>query len=147
MGEYARRQGHVSEEGSNCGIDYFIDGDDVIVTEINARWTGGLFPAEFLRRLNVKEPAIAFFDTVPIEQIPSLKTFQKDCLHGCSNANSFSYIPMGFCPFSMDINGTSSALFWQVVVGDFKSFVHAREQVLPDGAFPTAASILEEALT
>ncbi len=146
VGEYARTQGHVSEEGSNCGIDYFIDGDNVIVTEINARWTGGLFPAEFLRRLGVKDPAIAFFDTVPIEQITRLKTFQSDYLYGSSNAGSFSYIPMGFCPFSMDINGKSSALFWQIVVGDFKSFVQARRQVLPNDAFPTAGSILEEAL-
>ena len=37
VGAYARDHGHVAEEGINCGIDYFVSGDEVIVTEINAR--------------------------------------------------------------------------------------------------------------
>ena len=146
VGEYARSHGHVSEEGVNCGVDYFIDGDEVIVTEINARWTGGLFPAEFLRKLNVKKPAIAFFDMVPIDQIPLLQSFQSDHLYTADEKNSFGYIPMGFCPFNVDIDGRSNAFFWQIVTGDFESFVSARKKTLPDGAFPTADLILAEAL-
>ena len=42
VGAYARDHGHVAEEGINCGIDYFVSGDEVIVTEINARWTGAI---------------------------------------------------------------------------------------------------------
>ncbi|MDA0273591.1 MAG: hypothetical protein O3C68_10115, partial [Proteobacteria bacterium] len=49
IGEYARQQGYTSPEGYNCGVDYFISDDDFKVTEINARWTGGLFPAEMIR--------------------------------------------------------------------------------------------------
>ena len=146
VGEYARNHGHVSEEGVNCGVDYFIDGDEVIVTEINARWTGGLFPAEFLRKLNVKVPAIAFFDMVPIDQISTLKSFQSDHLYAADDLKSFGYIPMGFCPFNVDIDGKSNAFFWQIVTGDFQSFVDARKKILPDGSFPTSDSILAEAL-
>ena len=146
VGEYARSHGHVSEEGVNCGVDYFIDGDEVIVTEINARWTGGLFPAEFLRKLYAKKPAIAFFDMVPIDQIPLLQSFQSDHLYTADEKNSFGYIPMGFCPFNVDIDGRSNAFFWQIVTGDFESFVSARKKTLPDGAFPTADLILAEAL-
>ena len=146
VGEYARSHGHVSEEGVNCGVDYFIDGDEVIVTEINARWTGGLFPAEFLRKLYAKKPAIAFFDMVPIDHIPLLQSFQSDHLYTADEKKSFGYIPMGFCPFNVDIDGRSNAFFWQIVTGDFESFVSARKKILPDGAFPTADLILAEAL-
>ena len=80
VGAYAREQGHVAVEGINCGIDYFISGDDVIVTEINARWTGGLFPAEFLRRLQIDSPAIAFFDMVPCADSDAMRAFQREHL-------------------------------------------------------------------
>ena len=146
VGVYARNQGHVAKEGTNCGIDYFIDGDDVIVTEINARWTGGLFPAEFLRKLDIREPAIAFFDLVPMDKIETLQIFQKKHLYSIQKQRPFHYIPMGFCPFKMDIDGVTSILIWQIVVGDFKSFVDACKNYFPDGGFPTADSISMEAL-
>ena len=146
VGHYARNQGHVAEEGTNCGIDYFIAGDEVIVTEINARWTGGLFPAEFLRKLNIKEPAIAFFDTIPVDQIEIVQSFQREYLYGISSRNSFQCIPMGFCPFKMEIDGASKILIWQIVVGDFKSFVGACKDRFAQGGFPIADSIYREAL-
>ena len=69
VGEYARHHGYSSDIGSNCGIDFFVgDDDSVIVTEINARWTGGLFPAEALKQLNNQNrDAVAFFDLVEKE--------------------------------------------------------------------------------
>jgi hypothetical protein len=146
VGNYARNQGHVAEEGTNCGIDYFIAGDEVIVTEINARWTGGLFPAQFLRKLNIKEPAIAFFDTIPVDQIEIVQSFQREYLYGISSRNSFQCIPMGFCPFKMEIDGASKILIWQIVVGDFKSFVGACKDRFAQAGFPIADSIYKEAL-
>ena len=146
VGKYARNQGHVAKEGTNCGIDYFIAGEEVIVTEINARWTGGLFPVEFLRKLNVKKPAVAFFDTIPMDQIATLQNFQQQHLYGVSKRNSFQYVPMGFCPFKMDVDGASSLLIWQIVIGDFKSFVTACKNHFRDAGFSTADSIYREAL-
>ena len=69
VGKYARHHGYVCSEGCNCGVDFFIGKNgEISVTEINARWTGGLFPAEILAQINNKRDAIPFFDVVPIEK-------------------------------------------------------------------------------
>ena len=146
VGAYARDHGHVADEGINCGIDYFVSGDEVIVTEINARWTGGLFPAEFLRRLVVAQPAIAFFDMVPVAQSDAVRAFQREHLFPAARG-AFAYVPMGFTPFAMEIEGAERYFVWQIVVGDFAAFIEAKRQALTDDAFPTAELILKEALS
>lgn len=146
VGAYARQHGHVADEGINCGIDYFVSGDEVIVTEINARWTGGLFPTEFLRRLQITQPAVAFFDTVPCAHMDAVQAFQRKHLFAGSG-EAFSYVPMGFTPFAMEIEGAERYFVWQVVTGDFAAFVQAKRQALPEDALPTADLILQEALS
>ena len=146
VGAYARDHGHVAKEGINCGIDYFVSGDEVIVTEINARWTGGLFPAEFLRRLAITQPAVAFFDMVPEAQSEAVRTFQREHLFPAAG-DSFAYVPMGFTPFAMEIEGAERYFVWQIVAGDFAAFVEAKRQALTEDAFPTAELILQEALS
>ena len=145
VGAYAREHGHVAEEGINCGIDYFVFGDEVIVTEINARWTGGLFPAEFLRRLSITQPAVAFFDMVPVAQSDAVRAFQREHLFP-SAGESLAYVPMGFTPFAMEIDGVERYFVWQIVVGDFAAFVEAKRKALAEDAFPTAELIIKEAL-
>ena len=146
VGAYARDHGHVAEEGINCGIDYFVSGDEVIVTEINARWTGGLFPAEFLRRLGITVPAVAFFDMVSVAQRDAVRAFQREHLFP-AEGDAFAYVPMGFTPFAMEIEGSERYFVWQIVVGDFAAFVEAKRQALTEDAFPTADLILQEALS
>ena len=146
VGAYARQHGHVAEEGINCGIDYFVSGDEVIVTEINARWTGGLFPAEFLRRLAITQPAVAFFDMVPVAQSEAVRDFQREHLFPAAG-DAFAHVPMGFTPFAMEIEGAERYFVWQIVVGDFSAFVEAKRRALPEDAFPTAELILQEALS
>ena len=146
VGAYARDHGHVAQEGINCGIDYFVSGDEVIVTEINARWTGGLFPAEFLRRLAITQPAVAFFDMVPVAQVDAVRAFQREHLFPASG-DAFAYVPMGFTPFAMEIEGAERYFVWQIVVGDFAAFVEAKRKALTEDAFPTSDLILQEALS
>ena len=145
VGEYARAHGYVAPEGVNCGIDYFIAGDDIIVTEINARWTGGLFPAQFISLLGVQDAAVAFFDMLPLAEMETLSHFQREYLFP-GTGRDFSYIPMGFTPFSTEIDGKENYFTWQVVTGDFAAFVAAKNTVLSPEALPTAESILKEAL-
>ena len=147
MGAYARDQGHVAAEGVNCGVDYFIDGDDVTVTEINARWTGGLFPAEFLRRLAIAQPAVAFFDVIPFDAMAALQQFQRQHLYQPGSPRDFAYVPMGFTPFRLPVEGVDCFFVWQVVVGDFGQFVAACDGAMPEGCFATARAILAEALS
>lgn len=147
VGAYAREQGYVAEQGVNCGIDYFIDGDDVIVTEINARWTGGLFPAEFLRRLAIRQTAVAFFDVIRCDAAEALQAFQRQHLYAPGVERAFGYVPMGFTPFRLPVEGVDCFFVWQVVVGDFSSFVTACEAAMPPGCFVTARAIRAEALS
>ena len=147
VGAYARDQGHVAAEGVNCGVDYFIDGDDVTVTEINARWTGGLFPAEFLRRLATAQPAVAFFDVIPCDAMAALQQFQRQHLYQPGSPRDFAYVPMGFTPFRMPVADVDCFFVWQVVVGDFGQFVAACDGAMPEGCFATARAILAEALS
>ena len=147
VGAYARDQGHVAAEGVNCGVDYFIDGDDVTVTEINARWTGGLFPAEFLRRLAIAQPAVAFFDVIPFDAMAALQQFQRQHLYQPGSPRDFAYVPMGFTPFRMPVADVDCFFVWQVVVGDFGQFVAACDGAMPEGCFATARAILAEALS
>ncbi len=141
VADYARRHGFVSDEGSNCGIDYFVDGDDVIVTEINCRWTGGLFPAEFLRQLDVKMAAVAFIDWVPVADLAALEEFIDEHLHQPDGNQVFSVIPMGFAPFAMPLEGNACVYVWQVITGDFDAFKRARSEKLPETVLPTSARI------
>jgi len=145
VGEYARAHGYVAPEGVNCGIDYFIAGDDIIVTEINARWTGGLFPAQFISLLGVQDAAVAFFDMLPLAEMETLNHFQREYLFP-GTGRDFSYIPMGFTPFITEIDGKENYFTWQVVTGDFAAFVAAKNKILSPQALPTAESILKEAL-
>jgi hypothetical protein len=141
VGAYARDQGHVEADGTNCGIDYFVDGDEIIITEINARWTGGLFPAELLRQLAHNGPAVAFFDTVPVAELEQLRAFQHAVLYEPGAEQSFAMVPMGFSPFPFPIDGVDQVVIWQLVLGDLQTFVQAKDEFLSAQAMPTASVI------
>lgn len=143
VGAYARDQGHVEEEGTNCGIDYFIDGEEIIITEINARWTGGLFPAEFLRQLAYSGPAFAFFDTVPVAELQQLRAFHRAALYEPGTQQDFAMVPMGFSPFPFLADGDDQLVTWQLVLGDLQAFVQARDKFLSAQAMPTALVIAQ----
>ena len=50
-------------------------------------------------------------------------------------AGVFSYIPMGFTPFEMEIEGSARYFVWQIVVGDFAAFVEAKARSLGSECF------------
>ena len=138
VGQYAQEMGHVSQEGLNCGIDFFISADEILVTEINARWTGGLFPAEMQKRLNLgKKDVIAFFDTVSVESLPLYKKFLSKHLFPNFDAG-FSNVPIGFSPFPITINSREQIFIWHMIVGDLDAFKAAKSKALPDFDMPTA---------
>ena len=145
VGEYARAHGYSTPEGGNCGVDYFIDGDDVIVTEINARWTGGLFPVQFLRQLGWTGDAVAFIDMAHQEELHQLLSFidshRYDPAAPPQGAGAFAFVPMGFSPYPTELQGEPYVFVWQIVLGDFEAFKQARRDELPERAFITAERI------
>ncbi|MDA0338988.1 MAG: hypothetical protein O2910_04000, partial [Proteobacteria bacterium] len=99
IGEYARSHGHCEPEGVNCGVDYFIDDDGgFIVTEINARWTGGLFPTEIIRQAGAQqETCIAFVDMVRGDKFDTYLNFIEQNLYKNSDG-PFTVLPVGCSP-------------------------------------------------
>lgn len=142
VGEYARTHGYVSEEGSNCGIDFFVGEDgSVIVTEINARWTGGLFPAEILGQLDTGgRDALPFFDVVLIDKRDAYINFLDQHLIGEYDGD-FAMVPIGFGCFPVPIDGKDYFYTWQIVVGDLEAFKVAKNAQLGEGVMVTADNI------
>mgnify|MGYP001158463390 FL=1 len=145
VGEYVRSLGYSAPEGLNCGIDFFIDGEDIMVIEINARYTGGLFPAEILNRIGVTNSdtgSVAFFDMVSRDKLKEYLTFIDKCLYGKSPYN-FSIAPMGFSPNTIEMDGEKVNV-WQVVVGDLEQFKAVKKQFLSDGEMPVSERVFVE---
>ena len=138
VGEYARHHGYSSDIGSNCGIDFFIGEDgSVVVTEINARWTGGLFPAEVLKQLsNENRDAVAFFDLVPKDHRDAYLEFVDEHLVG-EYAGEYAMVPLGIGCFELSMGDGLFYYIWQIVVGDFDSFKKAK-RILSPSVMPTA---------
>ncbi|MCS5583885.1 MAG: hypothetical protein NZ777_10245 [Pseudomonadales bacterium] len=139
VGEYARHHGYVTDEGSNCGIDFFIGKDgSLIVTEINARWTGGLFPAQILSQIDVQgRDAVPFFDMVLIEEREAYVDFIERHLVG-EYEGAFAMVPIGFGCFPVPVEGQDYFYSWQMVVGDFDAFKQAKNKELAASVMITA---------
>jgi len=149
VGEYARSHGFQHPLGLNLGIDYFIRNPDapeslpeLVVTEINARWTGGLFPAELVRRLGVEDqPVVASIDTCPPAAFERLQGFIDDHLYTPGHSAAFRIAPMGFAPFPVELDGQQQLFVWQLVIGDFEAFKAVRQASLDATILPTVPII------
>ena len=148
VGNYVRELGYASPQGFNCGIDFFVHPDapdELIVIEINARWTGGLFPAQLIERLGVQQQAsVAFIDVISLSALEVYLSFIET--HGLVDKQgarrpfdrAFHIVPMGFSPFTQEIERNTCVYVWQVVVGDFSEFVRTKNQALGSTELPTA---------
>jgi len=138
VGEYARRHGIGAPEGNNCGIDYFVGpGGEIVVTEINVRWTGGLFPTQAVER--IKPQGIDFvvcFDLVPTDQAHAYMDFVEAHPPG-PDEEAFACLSLGFSPFEQDIGGRPHIFVWHLVMGDFGVFHTAKSEALAPGVLPT----------
>ena len=130
VGEYVRNLGYVDANGLNCGIDYFVSDSEVLVTEINARWTGGLFPAEMTKRLELGNAnVVAFFDTICKESLTQYQAFVSDNLYPQPEA-AFANVPIGFSPYPITLEGQEMVFIWHMVVGDLDAFKEAKARAL-----------------
>lgn len=143
VGEYVQKLGHAAPQGFNCGIDFFVRPDapeELTVIEINARWTGGLFPAQLIERLGLQnEHCVAFIDLLSVNARPAYLEFIRN-FGSEQSAHDFGFriIPMGFSPFTQTMNDTQSMFVWQVIVGDYAAFTLQKDRVLGATELPTA---------
>lgn len=138
VGDYARHHGLCVPEGANCGIDYFVGPDsEVVVTEINVRWTGGLFPTQALERVRPNGVnAVVCFDIVPTCEMDAYLDFVEACAPG-PNEGAFSCLSLGFSPFEQLIADRPHVYVWHLVMGDFQAFHRTKCQSLAAGVLPT----------
>jgi len=133
VGEFVRSEGYTAPEGLNCGLDFFVPRsgtDSVIATEINARFTGGLMPAEVVRRLKLGErDTVVCFATVSRDRPDDYLAFNERYLFGNRNA-AFATLPLGFSPFTTQIDGREVIFVWQMIWGDFDAAVAAKNREL-----------------
>ncbi len=136
VGEYARSFGFGTEVGDNLGLDYFIGKDgEVIVTEINPRWTAGLFPTQALRRIDRQgRDAVPYFELLKLDQVRQFQDFASERPPG--NSGDFAVMPLGFSPVEREMDGVARVFYWLVVVGDFAAFRTAAKNLLGDDALP-----------
>ena len=143
VGEYVQALGYHAPGGFNCGIDFFVRDDDIRIIEISARWTGGLFPAELLKRLGARsEHSVAFIDVLSHDRMADYL----DLVHTHSptdsqSRNGFRVVPMGFSPFVQFVDEQPRIFVWQVVIGDFESFQATKREKLGASELPTADQI------
>lgn len=138
VGDYARNHGLGAPEGNNCGIDFFVGPNgEIIVTEINVRWTGGLFPTEALKRIKPQGiDAVVCFDVCPVAEIDAYLDFVEDHRPGPDDG-AFSCLSLGFAPFEQDIEGVPHIYVWHLVMGDFSAFHRMKCAQLAKGVLPT----------
>ena len=148
IGRYAQSHGYSHPDGFNLGIDFFLRDPDadpelppIVVTEINARWTGGLFPAELVRQLGIEDrQVVAFIDLCPPDRFSDYLNFLEHHLYGQSQ-EAFAIAPMGFAPFPMPMEGGDYMFVWQIVIDDFESFKATKELELGADVLITAPEI------
>ena len=141
VGAYVRSLGYSAPEGLNCGIDYFTNGNDIRIIETNARWTGGLFPAWMRKRLKLgNRPTVSFFDSISVDRLADYQAFAETHLH-TPNKQPFSAVPLGFSPYTFNLEGRERAFIWQMVIGDLEAFKQAKHRALGPGELTTADKI------
>ena len=138
VGEYARHHGIGAPEGNNCGIDYFVGPNgEIVVTEINVRWTGGLFPTQAIARIKPDGiDSVVCFDLVPTGQADAYMDFVEAHPPG-EGEGAFSCVSLGFSPFEQDIGGQAHIFVWHLVMGDFHAFHAKKSAMLAPGVLPT----------
>ena len=142
VGEYIRSLGYSAPEGLNCGIDYFVRGDDIRIIETNARWTGGLFPAWMRKRLNLgNRPTVSFFDAVTMDGLEDYRAFTDTHLYA-PGKTPFSAIPLGFSPYTFEVAGHDYVFVWQMVIGDLDAFRAAKRAALGPNELLTSDRIV-----
>lgn len=151
VGDYVRKLGYSAPEGLNCGIDFFVrapapsraataQDNDILVIEINARWTGGLFPAQLIARLGAQdENCVAFIDVISRSRLDDYLALVRQFGDVSSlHKHRFRVVPMGFSPFTQFSDDVEQVYVWQVVIGDYSAFKRAKGVALPATELPTA---------
>lgn len=150
--EDVREHGYYSDEGYICGIDFFRAKEELqtqLVTDINARWTGGLPVAVLIRKLGLENHIVySHLDEVLEEEWPRYKKLVEEHLLPAqgirdSLAGEFEIFPVSFSPKVEQ----GKFYVWLMITGDYAAFVEKKSGRLSRESLPlseTVSSMIEK---
>ncbi len=129
---YMRQLGFTHPQGYTFGIDFFIKEDELLVGEINARWTSGLVSKLILYRLKANHyPCYAISDVLELKLMPKFQNMVKDNLYRVHGDHfSFGVVFVSFSPSVVMKHGQSHVQVWFLVIGDLHGFVQMKNCIL-----------------
>lgn len=141
VGQYIQQLGYHHPDGLNCGIDFFVKDEQLLISEINARWTGGLIPTKTYQRLSLNQvDGYTFFDTISLSKLDAYQQFVEQHLYQKTNQN-FSIVPFGFSPYVQVIDGDERIYVWMMITGDINAFTQAKDLALGTDQLAVAKKI------
>lgn len=128
-----RENGYCHEKGLLVGFDGFIGKNELLITEINARYYGSCPPTQILTRLGLlgKVQAVSSFDYIHESDAERYMEFFEKHLYDNSKNEDFSVIPMGFSAY-LEKN---QRIVNYIVIGNFEAFCDAVKKEFSNESF------------
>lgn len=136
-------QGYHCEEGFICGLDFFQSKDDQLITDINARWTGGLPVAILLDKLGLAgTTAYSHLDELSQSEILKYRRFVQKHLYTPGGdfkpaEGAFRIFPVSFSPKVND----GKLYVWFAVIGDYHAFALEKNLRFSPGSLPLSDTV------
>ncbi len=141
-----RARGYCSEDGYICGVDFFSPNNDPntqLITDINARWTGGLPVALLIKKLGLEHRTVySHLDEILEGDLPRYRKLIEAHLLSEqrvdeSPSKQFELFPVSFSP--QIENG--KFYVWLIVTGNYTAFVETKQQYLSQDSLPFAETV------
>lgn len=131
-----QQEGYAASEPLLVGFDAFMDSEEVLITECNARWLGSTPPEYMLRRLGVYDAvrAVSTIDSVTEHEFPKFMDWVQNHLFNPRNKTVLPYavLPLGISGY-VDNGGRLVSL---IIVGDLHECISALRKTFSDQSFP-----------
>ena len=128
-----QQEGYADDKGLLVGFDSLSNGEEMYITEFNARWLGSLPIKLLLERLGLlnTERVFSTFDYIADPEVTKYMCFAEKNLYGCSTSPNFSMIPVSYSAYSTD----SKRVVCFVVTGDLIAFQEAVRRNFSEDSF------------
>ncbi|HSX33329.1 MAG TPA: amino acid adenylation domain-containing protein [Candidatus Saccharimonadales bacterium] len=131
-----QKEGYRAAKPLLLGMDAFMNGDELLLTEYNARWSGSSAPEFILRRLGLRQKvmSIGVIDTIREDELKTCMQWLEAHMYNPETAENapFSVLPLGFSGYVEE----GTRLISYIVIGDFHAFKQAARETLNEASLP-----------
>lgn len=134
-------EGYAHEKGLLVGFDSLANANEMYILEINARWLGSLPVERLLRKLNLLNNQVIFssFDYIAEQDFVSYMKFSENYLYNNLKQFPFSFIPLSFSAYLVDL----TRVVYFVVIGDVVAFAKTVRSTFSKDSFTMLDNSLE----